>query len=138
MKKRFCLSSFLVMACMVFLLFIGCNKSKSTTATSPVESNTKSDVKAIAQKDPIIIDWRDFNFTSGYNVPGTIFQANFLWGFQDGKHVNVKIEGTTHTTNFQNAPQRYNFKENDPVTVVFKVTSELFTHLLDIVSIDPR
>jgi hypothetical protein len=138
MKKIFCGVMVLLMVSLGLGLFISCNKNKSNTSTNSVVPASESKETAIVQKDPIVIDWDDFKFTKGYNVPGTIFQANFLWGFQDGTNVNVEIEGTYRSTNFQNAPKRYDFKEKDPVTVVFRVTSDIFTHLLDIISINPR
>ena len=121
--------------CVILSCLIGCNKSKSAVLTDSGQSTSTSKKTAISQKDPIVIDWKDFEFTKGYDVPGTIFQADFIWYSQEGKSVTVRIEGTLTGLIFQNAPQLYNFKYDDPVTVVFKVTS---SSMQDIVSINPR
>jgi len=125
MKKR----SFCIAVCMVFLLLIACNKSNS--ATSPNTGGTPS-----IQKDPIIItDWADFEFTPGHDVPGTIFQANFIWNFQNGKSIIVAVDGNRSAIGFHEAPQRYDFEKGDPVTIVFKVAeSGVFRNIISISS----
>jgi len=110
MKKRVFL---LLCGCIVFLFFSACDKSNN-------KSNSTTSSKAAG---PIIItDLADFEFTSGHDVPGTIFQTNMLWSSQSGKVIYATVDGKLSSlVQFHDAPQRYDFQEGDSVTIIFKV-----------------
>jgi hypothetical protein len=92
-------------------------------------------------QQPIIIqDMADFEFTPGYNVPGTLFQADYYWSDQNGQtlYLRPNLLLGTGAHNFQGATQRFNFKRDDPVTVVFKVKQYPSSYSFDFVSIEKK
>jgi RNA polymerase subunit RPABC4/transcription elongation factor Spt4 len=112
----------------------GGSKDKNTS------SNAKTNNILSKNAKPIVIDWEDFEFTPGYNVVGTTFQADFFWSRQDGKDIYVYPKEETYTSMpvyFVNAPQRYDFKKGDPVTIIFKI-AYTSGKLSDIVSVSAR
>ena len=121
-------------------LFIGCSKTeqsanRTTNETTVVEA-AKEEVKP---QVPIIIDdMADFEFTPGWNVPGTLFQADFKWAYQDGRTVYLDVIGTGSRYFFREVPRRFDFNMGDIVTAVFKVTSTTKTIYLDFVSIEKK
>ena len=115
MKKMFYGVAVLLMVSLG--LFIGCKKTEQSAS---VGTTAKEEVKS---QGPIIVgDMRDFQFTPGWNVSGTVFQSDFLWFNQNGQRVQVQdLTGTDHYT-ITDVPKRFDFTKGDPVTVVFKVT----------------
>lgn len=125
---------FVIIGILVIIRMISNNGKTSTTSLSNTTTSPSNTI--MSSQEATIIDWVDFEFTPGYNVPGTIFQADFFWAKQDGKQVSVTNNGKLSSlTIFHNAPQRYDFKLYDQVTIVFKVVNE---YSRDIVSITAR
>jgi hypothetical protein len=137
MKKMFFGVTVLLMVSLG--LFIGCSKTEQpasrTTNEATVGTTAKEEVKSQA---PIIIDdMQDFQFTPGYNVPGTIFQADFKWNGQEGR--SVYLFGTVSGMyNLEEVPRRFDFMKEDIVTVVFKVQNRPSNRYFDFVSIEKK
>jgi hypothetical protein len=91
-------------------------------------------------QQPIIIqDMADFEFTSGYNVPGTLFQADFKWNSQNGRDVYVNGTGKEFSQYaFWGVPERYGFNAGDIVTIVFKVRNPPTKSLFELVSVKKK
>ena len=123
-------------------LFIGCKKTEQsasrTTNEATVGTTAKEEVKS---QEPIIVDdMADFEFTPGWNIPGTLFQSDFKWYKQDGQTVLLLLNSSSTTRGYtlQGVPRRFDFSDGDIVSVVFKVRQYPTNYLFDFVSIEKK
>jgi hypothetical protein len=95
--------------------------------------------QTVSQEPIIVNDMADFEFIPGYNVPGTLFQADYYWAQQDGRIIFLsRLSGRSGWDNFQGVPRRFDFTEGDLVTVVFKVSRYPTSYSFDFVSIEKK
>ena len=121
-------------------LFIGCSKTEQPASRTTNEATVVETVKEEAKPQaPIIIDdMADFEFTPGYNVPGTLFQSDFKWHDQDGRMVFLDdVNGKIGLIYLVEVEKRFDFTRGDLVTAVFKVKHSI-GKTFDYVSIEKK
>ena len=126
---------FIMIVCLIGIFgFISCNRGNAQSA-----SDGATNPQSVSVNEPIVINWEEFDFHPSHNVPGTIFQADFLWNHQDGERINARgVNTPTGYSNFHKATQLYDFNRDEPVTIVFRITSRHTPKLqMELLSINP-